>query len=204
MADNNPFLGLDTLLVSSTPQDDNKNRKDIIPLKTAKKNRKSSEKKVKSPIRDSKSSRIVQSTKLVNQSRQPIQSTKRVNQSSQPVNLVNPQSPSTKSVDKSNPVNSSLDQSIDPSTVQLVGEVVKRPLAFYIPVATNEKLQEAVRYYQKKYHRKIDRSTVVSAILGDLSLWDPKNLDQLAPKVIAQLKNRLQEHLANRLAESTD
>jgi hypothetical protein len=216
MADNNPFSGLDSLLVSSSPQGDNKNRKDPTTLKTRKKSRKLGEKKTKSPILDSKSSRSDESTKLVNQpdqpvkstnsvnqSSQPVDSTKTVNRSSQPINSVNRPNQSTRLVEKTSPVNSSIAQSTNSSSSQIMGEMVKRPLAFYIPVATNDKLEEAVKFYQKKYHRKIDRSTVVSAILGELSLWDPQNLDQLAPKVMAQLENRLREHLANRLAEST-
>ena len=85
-------------------------------------------------------------------------------------------------------------------TKQLLGEVGKRPLAFYIPVSINDKLEAAVSYYQKKYNRKIDRSAVVSALLGNAKLWEETALDDLAEKVLDQLKNRL----SNRLNQSFD
>src|SRR5262245_14122065 len=59
-------------------------------------------------------------------------------------------------------VNQSIDQSTNQSTKQLIGKVVNRPVAFYIPEVVNKKIDEAVQYYQDKRHLKFDRSALVS------------------------------------------
>jgi hypothetical protein len=87
--------------------------------------------------------------------------------------------------------NQSTDQLVDQSTGQLIGKVLDKPVAFYIPEIINKKIDEAVRYYQKKYGKKIDRSAVVSAFLGDPDSWTNEALDNLADKVIEQLTSRL-------------
>lgn len=93
------------------------------------------------------------------------------------------------------PVNQSINQSTNQSINQLTGPSVDRPVAFYIPEIINKKIDEAVQYYQEKYSKKIDRSAVVSALLGDPPTWTHEALDQLVDKVINQLTNRLTSRL---------
>lgn len=177
-SDNNPFGALDKMLLSSPPTE----------KKPQQKKRKQQPKRVK-PKRAAKkeksaidqSGRPVKSTSPVNQSTRSVSSSSLPDQSSQPTESINPK---------------------DLSTEQLLGEVVKRPLAFYIPLAINDRIDEAVRYFQSKYHGKIDRSAVVSAILGNPKLWEPASLDEVSGAVLGQLKNRLNDRLSNRLNES--
>ena len=94
-----------------------------------------------------------------------------------------------------------VDQSVDQSTNQLTGPPVDRPVAFYIPKVIHKKIDEAVLYYQQKYSKKIDRSAVVSALLGNPEIWAHDSLDQLVEKVISQLTNRLTNRLTNWLID---
>lgn len=132
-----------------------------------------------------------QSTKAVDSISQPNLSTELADSLSLPKQ-------STISVDYSGQLNQST-KSVDSSS-QLLGAIVKRPLAFYIPESINQKIEEAVRYYQEKHHKKIDRSTLVSALLGDPAIWEKPALDTLADKVMIQLKNRLTARLTDRLS----
>lgn len=88
------------------------------------------------------------------------------------------------------PLDHSVDSSIDQSTNQLIGPVLSRPVAFYLPESINQKIEEAVFYYQTKRRMKFDRSAIVSAILGDVQIWTTESLDRLAAKVTEQLINR--------------
>ena len=93
------------------------------------------------------------------------------------------------------PVTQPVDQSTNQSTDQLSGPPVERPVAFYIPKLIHKKIDEAVHYYQEHRNKKIDRSAVVSAILGDPNLWTDESLDRLADQVVDQLTNRLTSRL---------
>ena len=104
--------------------------------------------------------------------------------------------PSSQSTDRS--VDQSTNQSTDRSTGQLTGRVVDRPVSFYIPAIIHQKIDEAVRYYQEHHSRKIDRSAVVSALLGDPGSWTHQALDKMAGKVIEQLTSRMTSRLASR------
>lgn len=81
---------------------------------------------------------------------------------------------------------------------QLGGRVVGRPVSFYIPVSVDEKIDDAVDYMQKRHGVKVDRSALVSAILGEPALWEPASLKQLAEKAVDQLTNRLASRLVSR------
>ena len=94
--------------------------------------------------------------------------------------------PTSRPVDQ--PVNRSVDQ-------QLMGKVVDRPVAFYLPESINEKIDEAVDYLEKQHRTKVDRSAVVSAILGNPTIWEPEALNQLVDKAVSQLTSRLTSRL---------
>jgi hypothetical protein len=84
---------------------------------------------------------------------------------------------------------------------QLGGRVVGRPVSFYIPVCIDEKIDDAVDYMQKRHGVKVDRSALVSAILGEPGLWETASLNQLAEKAVGQLTNRLASRLTSRPLE---
>ncbi len=84
---------------------------------------------------------------------------------------------------------------------QLAGRVVGRPVSFYIPMCIDEKIDDAVDYMQKRHGVKVDRSALVSAILGEPGLWEPASLNQLAEKAVGQLTNRLASRLTSRPLE---
>jgi len=70
--------------------------------------------------------------------------------------------------------------------------VVDRPKAFYITKRLDRRLDEAVRYYQEKHAiRKVDRSTVVNALLDTDTNWTEEALDLLVDRVLSQLTSRL-------------
>lgn len=98
--------------------------------------------------------------------------------------------PTSPSVDQ--PLNRPVNQPVDQ---QLTGKVVNRPVAFYLPEIINEKIDEAVDYIGKRHRVKVDRSAVVSAILGNPALWEPEALNQLVDKTIGQLTSRLTNRL---------
>lgn len=83
---------------------------------------------------------------------------------------------------------------------QLAGAIVGRPVAFYIPVSINERIDEAIGYMEKEHGVKVDRSALISAILGDPSLWEPASLDKLVDRTVSQLTNRLASRLTGRPA----
>ena len=171
----NPFGALDKMLFAAKPQAEEK--------KPAKPRAKKVKRKKTVVSSADPSSRLAQSTKTVNQPG-------RLNRSTDRADSHGRSNQSTKGIDK--------------TSQQLLGEVAKRPLSFYIPLSVNEKINEAVRYYQKKYHPKIDRSAVVSALLGNIESWKPSALDKLAPHVKTQLKNRFDTRLSSQLDELTN
>ena len=90
------------------------------------------------------------------------------------------------------PVSRRVDRSVDP---QLMSKVVDRPVSFYLPEIINAKIDEAVDYMEKRHRVKVDRSAVVSAILGNPTVWKPEARDQLVDKVVSQLTSRLTSRL---------
>lgn len=146
------------------------------------------------------SSRSTQSTKLVDQSNRLTQSTKLVDQPNEPTQSTKSVNQSTKSIDTTDTADQSNTSTTSTQSInQLVGPIVKRPHAFYLPKSTEDKINEAVVYYQTHYHEKIDRSAVVSAFLGDPNDWTKTSLDAKAEAVLVQFKNRARERLADRL-----
>ena len=95
----------------------------------------------------------------------------------------------------------STDQSVDQPTQQLTGKVVDRPVSFYIPIVINQHIDEAVNYYRETFSKSIDRSAVVSALLGNPKTWTKEALDVLAEDVISQLTSRL---IGRQTSRSTD
>jgi len=92
------------------------------------------------------------------------------------------------------------EQSTDRSTHQsiylpapsLSSRVMEKPRAFYITERLNQRLDEAVRYYQEKRNlQKVDRSVIVTALLDNEANWTEEALDLLLAKVISQLTGRL-------------
>ncbi len=71
-------------------------------------------------------------------------------------------------------------------------KTVDRPKAFYITERLDRKLDEAVRYLQDTHGiKKVDRSTIINALLDNDAYWTDKSLDLLVDRVISQLTSRL-------------
>ena len=69
---------------------------------------------------------------------------------------------------------------------------MEKPRAFYITERLNQRLDEAVRFYQEKYSlRKVDRSIIVTALLDNEANWTEEALDLLHAKILSQLTSRL-------------
>jgi hypothetical protein len=84
------------------------------------------------------------------------------------------------------------DQSTDQSTDRLTSKVVARPKAFYITERLDQKLDQAVRYFQDRHGiKKVDRSAIVNALLDNEANWTDQALDRLVSRVIGQLASRL-------------
>lgn len=84
------------------------------------------------------------------------------------------------------------DRSTDQSTGHMANRIVARPKAFYITEQLDARLDEAVRYLQTRHGvRKVDRSTVVNAMLDQDVNWSQEALDELVDRVIGQLTSRL-------------
>jgi len=78
---------------------------------------------------------------------------------------------------------------ITPNATSLI---VGRPKAFYITERLNQRLDEAVVYFQRVHGlRKVDRSTVINAMLDNDEQWEDESLDSLVSRLIAQLTSRL-------------
>ena len=88
----------------------------------------------------------------------------------------------------SQPTNRSISQSGYSSR----SKIVDKPKAFYITERLDKRLDEAVRYIQEKHGiKKVDRSTLVNALLDNDAHWSEEALDLLIDKVISQLMSRL-------------
>ncbi|MSP12833.1 MAG: hypothetical protein EXR62_07735 [Chloroflexi bacterium] len=86
------------------------------------------------------------------------------------------------------PVSQSTNRSTSPSPTKLVD----RPKAFYITERLDKQLDQAVRYFQEKHGiKKVDRSTIVNAILDNEANWTEESLNLLVSRVISQLTSRL-------------
>jgi len=71
-------------------------------------------------------------------------------------------------------------------------KIVDRPKAFYITERLDKHLDHAVRYFQEKHGiKKVDRSTIVNALLDNAANWTEEALDVVLDKVISQLTSRL-------------
>lgn len=67
-----------------------------------------------------------------------------------------------------------------------------KPRGFYITERLNQRIDEAVRYFQVKHGiKKVDRSIVVTALLDNAAYWTEEALDLLVDRVINQLTHRL-------------
>lgn len=93
-------------------------------------------------------------------------------------------------------INQSTHRSIDPLMNRLSGSsgnrVMDKPRAFYITERLNQRIDEAVRYYQEKHNlKKVDRSIVVTTLLENETNWTDEALDLLVDRIIGQLTNRL-------------
>lgn len=90
------------------------------------------------------------------------------------------------------PIHQSSSQTTGRSTERPSGKLVGRPKAFYITVRLNQRLDEAVRYYQAVHGlSKVDRSTIINAMLDNGALWTDEALDAQIDRVISQLTSRL-------------
>jgi hypothetical protein len=94
------------------------------------------------------------------------------------------------------PVGSPVDQPTERSTSQSTalpsGRIVARPKAFYITERLDAHLDEAVRYLQTRHTiRKVDRSTIINALLDQDEHWSQEALDALVDRVLSQLTSRL-------------
>ncbi len=86
----------------------------------------------------------------------------------------------------------------DPPVGQLVDPPVDQPgdrvtkVGLYITSGLDRNLDEAVRYFQERHGiKKVDRSIIVNAILGNESNWTEQSLDLIVDRVISQLTKRL-------------
>src|SRR5713226_3963915 len=90
------------------------------------------------------------------------------------------------------PTDQLTNQSISQQTLSLGTRIVEKPKAFYITERLNKRLDEAVRYFQEKHRlKKVDRSTLVNAILDTDANWTEEALDLILDQVISQLTSRL-------------
>lgn len=86
----------------------------------------------------------------------------------------------------------SISQSTNQSMKATSNKVMEKPRGFYITEQLNQRIDEAVRYYQEKHNvKRVDRSIVVTVLLENAANWSEENLDGLLDKVISQLTRRL-------------
>jgi hypothetical protein len=97
-------------------------------------------------------------------------------------------------------IHQSIGQSVDRSTSQSTGQsthissnrIVGRPKAFYITERLDARLDDAVKYLQEKHGiRKVDRSTIVNALLDNEGNWTEESLELLVSRVLSLLTSRL-------------
>ena len=99
------------------------------------------------------------------------------------------------SADIDQPTAQSIDESTSQSTDRLndlpSGRVGGRPKAFYITERLDRRLDEAVQYFKSKNINKVDRSTVVNAMLDNEEQFKEESLERLVDRVVGQLASRL-------------
>jgi hypothetical protein len=89
-------------------------------------------------------------------------------------------------------IHQSIHRSISLPLPDTGSRVMEKPRAFYITERLNQRLDEAVRYYQEKHHlKKVDRSVLVTVMLDTEANWTEETLDVLLDKVINQMTSRL-------------
>src|SRR5205814_5834771 len=89
-------------------------------------------------------------------------------------------------------IDQSIEQSINQSSRNNADKVMEKPRGFYITQRLNQRIDEAVRYYQEKHNlKKVDRSIVVTVLLENEANWTEEALDLLLDKIIHQLTRRL-------------
>lgn len=92
----------------------------------------------------------------------------------------------------SQPINRSTEQSTHSFTSNSGSRIMDKPRGFYITERLNQRIDEAVRYFQEKHGlKKVDRSIVVTALLENESNWTDEALDLLVDRIISQLTKRL-------------
>lgn len=92
------------------------------------------------------------------------------------------------------PANQSTNRPTVVSTSGAERGIVPRPKAFYITRRLDQCLDAAVRYFQEQHGIvKIDRSTLINAMLDNVEQWSEEALDVLVDRVISQLTSRLTE-----------
>jgi hypothetical protein len=102
----------------------------------------------------------------------------------------NEQKPFSQSTKQSS--NRAIDRSINQSITNLGTKVMDKPRGFYITARLNQRIDEAVRYFQEKHGiKKVDRSIVVTALLDNEAYWTEEALDLILDRVINQLTSRL-------------
>lgn len=112
-------------------------------------------------------------------------------EASQPNNNQPTAQPTKQSTDKSTGrlANTSINHSISHANKN---KVMDKPRGFYITEGLNQRIDQAVRYYQEQHNlKKVDRSIVVTTLLDNETNWTEETLDLLVDKVISQLTYRL-------------
>lgn len=77
-------------------------------------------------------------------------------------------------------------------TLPTTDVTVERPKAFYITKRLDQRLDEAVRYYQDLHGiKKVDRSAIVNAMLDADANWTNESLDRAVGRIMDLLTSRL-------------
>ena len=88
-------------------------------------------------------------------------------------------------------INRLTEQSMIPMPSTSGNRVMDKPRGFYITERLNQRIDEAVRYFQEKHGiKKVDRSIVVTALLDNEAYWTEEALDLLVDRIINQLTHR--------------
>jgi hypothetical protein len=67
-----------------------------------------------------------------------------------------------------------------------------KPTGFYISEGLDNRLDQAVQYFQKNHGlKKVDRSLILNALLENNTFWTNESLDQLINKLINLLTHKL-------------
>jgi hypothetical protein len=103
-----------------------------------------------------------------------------------------PSPSSNSSPSKDTSINQSTPLSINQSIRQSINKVMDRPRGFYIIERLNNRIDEAVRYFQDIHGiKKADRSVVVTAMLDQEDNWTNEALDKLVDRLMNELTSRL-------------